>query len=174
MVFWCVGGRGYGAIDCRNSGGLFVGLHGRVCARRGGQSHWTCALYLELGSRVPKGIHAHARYLPPSFLSILMMLILGVTFYPAFIAPFVKRRRKATKRKGELLRHTYWMVKHAITPAILDKSNPDRENPDKPLPSLRVRHSTSLQNAGRGAGGKTRHSRRPLMVKTRFMNGNGI
>ena len=64
-----------------------------------------------------KGIMLMPDTLPPSFLPILMMLILGVTFYPAFIAPFVKRRRKANKRKGELLRHTYWMVKHAITPA---------------------------------------------------------
>ena len=69
--------------------------------------------------------------LPPLFWPILATLVFAVTAYSGFIAPIVEKYRDARKRKRLLLKNTYWAVKHAITPTILDESNSDRTNVDK-------------------------------------------
>ena len=78
-----------------------------------------------------RGSKPVADALPQLFWPILAVLVLIATLHPGFIAPIKRSRREARKRKADSLRHVYWMVKHAINPEILDKSNPDRENPDK-------------------------------------------
>ena len=69
--------------------------------------------------------------LPPLFLPIFRGLLLAVTIYPGFISPVVKKVRKTRDDKRLLMKHTYWAIQHALAPTILNKGNPDRENPDK-------------------------------------------
>ena len=69
--------------------------------------------------------------LPPLFWPIFAALVLLVAGYHGFAVPAINRQQERKNKKDELLRHTYWMVKHAVNPKILDESNPDRENADK-------------------------------------------
>ena len=89
------------------------------------------AYFASLGAEARKGANTVFDALPPLFWPILAALILAVVIYPGFIAPIRRKCHENKKKKAELLRHTYWMVKHSVNPNILDKSNPDRENKDK-------------------------------------------
>ena len=89
------------------------------------------AYFAGLAANAKKGVDAVFDALPPLFWPILAALILAAVIYPGFIAPVRKKYHERKKRKENLLRHTYWMVKHAVNPSILDELNPDRGNRDK-------------------------------------------
>ena len=62
--------------------------------------------------------------LPPLFWPILAALVLAVTFYPGFIAPFVKSRRLKLDAYRQELEIAYTNVSHAHKPGILNPKQP--------------------------------------------------
>lgn len=75
--------------------------------------------------------------LPTLFWPILAVLVFLTSGYHGWVKAFrewrARKRRKLEereKRKQALLRHTHWMIKHAINPNILE-SDTERGNPDR-------------------------------------------
>ena len=69
--------------------------------------------------------------LPTIFWPILATLVLLISGYHGLVKPARQRVQERRRQKYDLLRRTYWTVKHAINPEILDETNLDRQNPHK-------------------------------------------
>ena len=69
--------------------------------------------------------------LPPLFWPILAASVFAVTFYPGFIAPFVKSRRLKLDAYRQELETAYTNVSLAHKPEILNPEHPGESSRDK-------------------------------------------